>query len=373
MRDIRKSKKQVIWLSTLFLGIFSSVIGSVVYPKEFYAQFIWRYFWGPVVADAYGVQQVERINGMLNLNPTSSTGAVIAEPGYTTISTVTYAAVLVYVIAGLVLFSDKFKIRLEKETFIGLIPFMIVGGLLRVSEDINTIVYGTTESFTIPFPYNTLLISPLIYGTIFAVSLLALYISIEGEKREIVDNYHVALGGIGVLLVMITLCGILVSSVVYPFLSFNYLVLLITIILSTGLSISVYYGLERFSDEINDGTGVLGIVVIWAHSLDGVVNVISLDWAEAVGLGVQYQPKHVVNSLIRQVTSTVQPEAVSNLIGVTWSFIILKVGVAVFLIWAFDEEFENNNRRLFVLLLLAATAVGLGPGSRDLMRIVIGV
>ncbi|PHQ44583.1 hypothetical protein DJ68_17695, partial [Halorubrum sp. C3] len=38
-------------------------IGSVVFPRVVYDRFLWRYFWGPVVADGEGAQCAVREAG----------------------------------------------------------------------------------------------------------------------------------------------------------------------------------------------------------------------------------------------------------------------------------------------------------------------
>jgi uncharacterized membrane protein len=47
--------------------------------------------------------------------------------------------------------------------------------------------------------------------------------------------------------------------------------------------------------------------------------------------------------------------------------------IALLLIWSFDQEFRDENPYLFISLILGAIAVGLGPGSRDLIRATLGI
>jgi uncharacterized membrane protein len=42
-------------------------------------------------------------------------------------------------------------------------------------------------------------------------------------------------------------------------------------------------------------------------------------------------------------------------------------------LWLFTEEFMEESTRYALLLLIAITAVGLGPGTRDLLRVTFGI
>jgi len=51
----------------------------------------------------------------------------------------------------------------------------------------------------------------------------------------------------------------------------------------------------------------------------------------------------------------------------------VKVLAAVFVVWVFDEAIFEESPRYAILLLIAIVAVGLGPGSRDMLRATFGI
>jgi uncharacterized membrane protein len=60
-------------------------------------------------------------------------------------------------------------------------------------------------------------------------------------------------------------------------------------------------------------------------------------------------------------------------IGAAWSFLLVKLVVATIVVWAFDERIFEESPRYAVLLMVAVLAVGLGPGTRDMLRATLGV
>ena len=42
----------MIWLLIIFIPLIIITIGCLLWPELFYDQFIWRYFWGTIEADA---------------------------------------------------------------------------------------------------------------------------------------------------------------------------------------------------------------------------------------------------------------------------------------------------------------------------------
>jgi uncharacterized membrane protein len=148
---------------------------------------------------------------------------------------------------------------------------------------------------------------------------------------------------------------------------------IVTLGLAAVLAAAVYYGAERYAPIINEGTGRAGAVVLFGHAVDGVANVLSADWLDVVGVPVEYGAKHPVNRIIVDVTGSVQPEGLSAAIGTSWPFLAVKLLVATLVIYVFDGQIFEESPRYAVLLLIAILAVGLGPGSRDMIRATFGI
>ncbi|MFC7223117.1 DUF63 family protein [Halalkalicoccus sp. GCM10025322] len=363
------------WAVTAAGLIVALVVGSVAFPRRVYDGFVWRYFWGPVVADGTGSACAQRVGGETVLldgaGECRQAAGVVAESGYTTVSTVSYALVLVFALIGVVFLLRRLEIGNGRGFFFALFPFMLFGGALRTVEDANVALLQAGDP-AIPFPWSGLLISPLIYFTVFFVTLAALLVSVAAARREVVRRYEPLLAGMGTVALVVTVgyLGWLASTT--DLLDSHPSVPIVTLVGATLITALVWVGTERYAPEVNAGTGYMGALVVWGHTIDGIANVLSLDWASAFGLPT-YTPKHVVNSAIIDVTSALQPDSVSNAIGTAWPFLFVKVGAALFVVWVFNEEIFEDSPRYSMLLLVAVTAVGLGPGTRDFLRATFGI
>jgi len=120
----------------VFSAIFAVIgLGSVLLPEIFWDNFVWRYFWGPVVADAED-RTVGGITEGYNITSTLAYGIILA------------AAILV--IYRIVVILD---IKMDHWFFLAVIPYILFGGFARALED--------AMLFNPPVVY--LFISPLIY------------------------------------------------------------------------------------------------------------------------------------------------------------------------------------------------------------------
>ncbi|MBD3263345.1 hypothetical protein GF374_03120, partial [Candidatus Woesearchaeota archaeon] len=82
VKDIYLNYK--IQISLIIVVIIVAIIGLGIkfLPTLFYDQWIWKYYWGPVVSDAAG-------------HPVSWNG-IVANEGYTLISELTYGIILIF-------------------------------------------------------------------------------------------------------------------------------------------------------------------------------------------------------------------------------------------------------------------------------------
>ena len=142
---------------------------------------------------------------------------------------------------------------------------------------------------------------------------------------------------------------------------------------SVVIAYAVYLGADRFAPVINEGTGRIGLVVIFGHAVDGVANVLAADWVGALGIPVEYGAKHPVNRFIIETTQSLQPESISAVVGTSWPFLVVKLVAATLVVYVFDEQIFEESPRYAILLLVAILAVGLGPGTRDMVRATFGI
>ncbi len=364
------------WLATLIVVVVALVGGSIAFPRLVYANFLWKYYWGPIYADAHDAQCVAWNGGKQTLGSTwnacSAAGGPIAHPGYTPVSEVSYAVVLLFLLTGVLFLLRRLDVGEEKSFFIALVPFMFFGGALRVVEDADNAIHAAGHG-GFQYPLNTLIISPEIYFLMFGITVVCLVASVWLARRGIVSRYEYPLAGFGTALLVLTLGYLSWLAVTSPDVSFHVWFVVLTLLLATVSTAIVWYLAKEFAPEVAAGTGIVGALVIWSQSVDGASNVLDLDWAKELGLPHDLYPKHPVDRVIISLSHQYLPPSVIHTIGASWPFLLLKVAVATFVVSFFDESMFGENSRYTILLLVAIAAVGLGPGTRDMLRATFGV
>jgi len=374
------------WIGAAAAATALLVVGSLALPRLVWDRFLWHYFWGPVYADAANARcAVIEGGGRPALLASDSAcraadagGAIVAEPGYTVVSEVGYAVTLVFFLIGVLYLLRHLEVGHRKRFFFALVPFMFFGGALRVVEDANDAALNAGIDTLLSYPANTLIISPIIYFTVFAFTLAALVGAVWLERGGHVEEYERALFGAGVAGLVLTvgfllwfvptqLAGEIPGAGLYPQMSL--LVLALAAVLAYGL----YQLVDEYVPVVNEGTGRAGLVVLFAHAVDGVANVVAADWLDPLGIPVEYGAKHPVNRFIVDATESIQPAALSSVVGTSWPFLVVKLLAATAVIYVFDRTIFEENPRYAIVLLVAIVAVGLGPGTRDMLRATFGI
>ncbi|MFC4246548.1 DUF63 family protein [Natribaculum luteum] len=348
------------------------VLGALLFPQRVYVEIIWQYFWGPVVADAHSWGCVAW-NGGSPVECAPGTTGPTASPGYTFVSYAGYIPTLVLLLVGVIFLVRRLGIERYRAGFYALFPFMLFGGALRVVEDANAAAFRETGQMAIDLPWSGFIISPLIYFTVFFVALAAVFLSVWLDRNDYVSGYEYPLVGIGTTVLLLTVGYLGYVTATEPYATFYPMVAVIVLVGATLVTAITWVAIEEFAPELNRGTRYMGLVVIWAHSVDGVANVVGLDWATSLGLPYNLTPKHPINAAIVDVTGSVLPQSIVDVTGAAWPFLLVKVAAAVFVIWIFDETVFEESPRYAVLLLITVVAVGLGPGTRDMLRATFGV
>ncbi len=366
-----------LWWAVTITATSLTVLAAVIFPRQVYDEFIWRYFWGPIVADGRGARCAELADGSVALHHSieacqAATG-IVAEPGYTVVSTVSYALILIFILGGVYVGLERYEFGTEPSLFFALLPFMFLGGTSRVLEDATLAVPDGSSAFVLSFPATALLISPPIYFLMFVVTIVVLAIGVTLERQGKVTAYEYPVLAIGTFLWLASLAYLIYLAMHIPEVTLSIPMFVITIVGATLVTVVIWFATEAYAPSINEGTGIMGAIIIWGHAIDGFANVLSLDWGDALGLGQSYDPKHVVNAFIRDTMEEIQPESVSAVIGDVWPFLILKIGVATLVVWLFDDELFDTSPRFAIVLLIAVFAVGIGPGTRDLLRATLGI
>lgn len=369
----------------LWLGITAAlttllVVGSLFARELVYDRFIWQYFWGPVAADGNGAQcavnrggDVSYLFSDADCASAETAGEIVAYPGYTLVSEVGYVLVLLLALIGVYFLLRRLDIGDSRSLFYALFPFMLFGGALRTVEDAGIAALAAGSEPLIAFPVSALIISPFIYVTVFAVTLAAVGVGVALERRGVVDAYEYPVAAIGTLLLAASVGYLTYLAVTTTYVSLRPQVLAVVVIGATLTAAATWLLIERFAPAINAGTGLMGLVLLWGHSIDGVANVVGLDWMPALGAGPNLVPKHPVNAAVVDITGSVLPVSVLAVTGDTWPFLLLKLAATTFVIWVFEPDLLEDSPRYSILLLIAVLAVGLGPGTRDVLRATFGV
>lgn len=367
-----------LWIGS-FVTILVVVAGAALaVPSVVWDRFLWRYFWGPVFADAMAANcAVMTPSGPEALSSGCAAaiqeGRIVAEPGYTVVSEVGYMLILVFMLVGVYLLLENLDVAEDPKLYFAFVPFMLLGGALRTVEDATDRALDAGLAPIIDYPLSSLIISPVIYGTVFVLTLATLVAAVWAEKEGYIESYYRATAFTGVALVLVTLAYLTGVAVTTTYSTLYPSVLVVTVGIATALSYGLYRAFDVYKPEVNSGTGLIGLLVIWGHAIDGVANVLLADWLDALNVPLTYYPKHPANAFIIATTESLQPAALTAAIGTSWPFLVVKLVVASAVVWLFNEEFLDESPRYALLLLVAVTAVGLGPGTRDMLRATFGI
>jgi uncharacterized membrane protein len=365
-----------LWAGGVTAALLGLVVGALAAPEVVYDGFIWHYFWGPVQADANSavcaIRPGSTVEYIYDSGACANAAEPVAYPGYTLVSEVGYMVTLLVALVGVVFLLRRLDLGSDRDFFYALLPFIFLGGALRVVEDANDAVPAAEA--LISYPLNTLLISPIIYFTVFVLTLGAVIAAVAAERAGVVERYGQLLFGMGSALLLLTL-GYLASLRLTGAegVEFYPQVLIVVLVGATVAAVVNWVLIERFAPQVNAGTGTIGLVILWGHAVDGVANVVGLDWMTALGAGPNLIPKHPVNQFVVDFTAATLPASVLAVTGDTWPFLLVKLVAATFVLWVFEEEIFDESPRYTMLLLVAVLAVGLGPGTRDMLRATFGV
>jgi uncharacterized membrane protein len=149
-----------------FLGIFGTIavisLGCLLMPEIFWDKFMYRYFWGPLEVDA------------LESGPIRQSDGYVIDQGYTLVSEITYGLVLILALYGIYRLLERLKIKIDLRFVLTVIPYFFLGATLRVLED--------AELFREPYVY--FFISPIIYFVIGGLILVMILLLLPLEKKE---------------------------------------------------------------------------------------------------------------------------------------------------------------------------------------------
>ncbi|MCQ1539465.1 DUF63 family protein [Methanocalculus taiwanensis] len=264
--------------------------------------------------------------------------------GYNIFNTLTYAVILIIAVFLVYRWLSRNEIVIDSAFVIATIPYVVLGGLIRVVEDT-----GMIES-----DLKFLLITPLIYFVIFAITVISLIISRWLETAGVTESFIRPYWLLGTVYSVVT-AGLLVWWGMTQT-SFDGAVLAIILLMAILSTLLTYAGL-RYLLRWEYVQNPLYILLIYGHLLDASATSYGIDIHP-----IQYMEKHVVGGALIDWT------------GTAFAMYPLKLAVLIPGIYILEMyRRENGESGLWYLLLLAMIVVGMAPGIRGMMRMVLHV
>ena len=322
------------------------MIGLVFLPNYFYDNWIWKYYWGPVIADSYNSH-----SGIAYHN------GVAASEGYTIISEITYGLILIIALYAIYKLLKKLNITVDWRFALALMPYILFGPISRVLED--------TGYFNEPIVYW--FISPLIYLQIAVYAIFFLLLGYLIEKKykneKLTINTIIFLGGLIFLIPSIYLIASWILGNQWANTSgvrFDvFLIVIGLVFLFVGLVYLIAY-VFRKNEKIVVYKNPLNLAMLSGHLIDGLTSYISIK--DPFGMGLFYAEKHPASNALLNIWGPLFP--------------IVKFFLIIIVIYVFDIMFKEelkNHINLVNLLKIGILILGFSPGLRDLLRVTMGV
>ena len=236
-----------VWRSPLFLvGITLALVLALalLFSDFIWDEFIFRYFWGPVEADARD-KDYEGIS-----------------EGYNPINTISYGLIVALSVYGIFKYFEQIKLAVDTPFILAILPFMILGSVTRSLED--------AELFDIPLTY--IFISPLIYIILGILVLLLVFFfdhvtrwvlkelkAEDGKKQRYVKI--VAAGSLSVVPALILTVYAILSTMNSAVLA-SYPDLVAVIFLTIAFSLAAMWLLDRLEFSVALGVGWAGLYLL---------------------------------------------------------------------------------------------------------------
>ncbi|WP_321420594.1 DUF63 family protein [uncultured Methanomethylovorans sp.] len=279
---------------------------------------------------------IDKVSGFIN---TYYIDPILHDEGYNIVNTLTWAIILGLCIFAVVRLLKKLDIQANNRFIAAIVPFVLAGSSMRVYEDAGIIQY----------PFNLLLITPIIYFVVFFITLGCLIIAKTISKKWAGKSMESIFASMGALWFFFNISLLLsFQRIVLP------MVLIYILGLGTLATLFVYFVAKKVGFEVL--TDKLNISILYAHMLDASSTFIGVDM-----LG--YYEKHVLPSYLIDLTGT--------------AFVMYPLKLAIFIPVLyiidtnFDEDAESRNLRTFVKLVILV--LGLSPACRNTIRMVFGV
>lgn len=393
-------KKHIIafWSLIVIIPILILAIGCMLAPDIFWEQFVYKYFWGPIVSDLEG----RPVDGITE--------------GYNIVNTIVYALLLAAVLLIMYKVVKRLKITMDLGLIAASIPFFLFGGVSRALEDallfqgwlgywfISPLIYvmiGLLFAFagitgylarrkTDEVARQTLYFIIFVIGIMVAYYLasslgeaslayvLPPYIPLIAALLSILVFYLMAQRGVEILRLSIFCTGLLVmlistayaasfafsqewQSIFTSIEGFTPILRPMEAVIIPGIALALTAMILVAGKVAPKWLGVLAIptslLMFLAHFLDGAATYRGIDL-------YGYAEKHVL------------PTALIDFAGTGAVMLLLKFLLVLVIILLIDVLFKKDLQDypgLGNIMKFAVIFLGMAPGTRDLVRISLGV
>jgi uncharacterized membrane protein len=390
---------KLVWTAVLAVPPAFIALGCILWPEVLWDDFMWRYIWGPIVADAKGEPQ----QGVTE--------------GYNVVNTLFYAMVLSVAVIGIWRAFNHLGIRLDTPFLVAMVPWVLLGSILRALEDASLFSRDGVLVY--------LFISPVIYLLIgLVVFFLTIWAHRIGEEADrhgtdrglVWAAYALVCLGLPPVLVHVLAPGQMAAHSPYHLLpvvsalglavlwwrarttgrvsmpdqvtlygsvltvfSLSFVVKWVTgdgwsvdapelhaweMVIIPGLAVActlvtvaMFWAVSRRWPEGRTFVTPLSVMLYASHYLDGSATFRGIDFHG-------YGEKHVL------------PGFLIDALGTAAVMLPLKFLVVTLAIYVLDVSFKEDLREapnLGWLVKVAILVLGLAPGTRDMLRLAMGV
>jgi len=255
--------------------------------------------------------------------------------GYNLVNTSVYALILILIVwFGIIPFLKKQEIPINFKFMLALLPFVIFGSAFRILNDI-----GILNNTCNPLDFAFYTFTPGIWLLTAGITIIALLIAKKTSNGN-EEKFYKHFGGIGVLIAAPIL---LFLFTIFKVWDGFFLVLFLAAIIT--LFVKFLVGLKYknfFKDKLN-------ILVLGGQVLDSTATIVATD---VFNCGEQHP--------LSQTILGVHPGL----------FILVKVLLALLIIYYVDKDIEDERLRNFIKI--AVIILGFATGTRDVLTLGAG-
>ena len=275
--------------------------------------------------------------------------AGLESSGYTIPMTILYALLVILGLYILYRWIKHNKVPINTAFVLSSCIYVILGGLLHVLDDM--VVKGVP---VIEYPWRLLFTTPQVYVLVMIFGLIVLFVSFQLEKKKIILTYIRPFSICGIAACLAVLGILIWFGATYT--TFDFGVIAIVVGMAAGAT-ALLWAFLRFVCRWKYVSHPVYLALIGSHFLDSSATGFALDLHPK-----QYFEQHVLGDWL------------INLTGTGYSMFLLKLVVLIPAIWVLEKfRRQEGFELLWYLIIFVMIVVGLGPGIRDLFRMVLWI